>query len=194
MNRRNPKVDAVLRKAAHWQDEFETLRKIILDFPLTEDLKWYQPCYALEKKNVVLIHGFKEYCALMFFKGALLKDPRHILVTPGQHQAARQIRFTKVREIVKMKPILKAYIKEAIEVEQAGLKVKLKKTADFKIPEEFKNKLDENSALKSAFEALTPGRQRGYIFHFSQPKQSKTREARVEKCMPQILQGKGLND
>jgi uncharacterized protein YdeI (YjbR/CyaY-like superfamily) len=194
MNRRNPKVDAVLRQATKWKEEFETLRTIILQFPFTEVLKWYQPCYALENKNIVLIHGFKEYCALMFFKGALLKDPRHILATPGQHQAARQIRFTSVREVVKMKPIIKAYIQEAIDVEKAGLKVKLKKTSDFKIPEEFQSKLDKTPALKKAFATLTPGRQRGYIFHFSQPKLSRTREARVEKCVPQILDGKGLND
>ena len=194
MSRTNPRVDDVLRKATKWREEFEALRKIALDFDLTEDLKWYQPCYALEGKNVVLIHGFKEYCALMFFKGALLKDPRRILVTPGQHQAARQIRFANLREIVAMKPVVKAYIREAIEVEKFGLKVKLKKTADFKIPDEFQTKLDEIPALKTAFSALTPGRQRGYIFHFSQPKLSTTRTARVEKCMPQILRGKGLND
>jgi uncharacterized protein YdeI (YjbR/CyaY-like superfamily) len=194
MNRRNPKVDAVLRQEKKWREEFEALRTIVLDFQFAEDLKWYQACYTLEGKNVVLIHGFKEYCALMFFKGALLKDPHRILVTPGQHQAARQIRFTNVREIVKMEPILKAYIQEAIEAEKAGLKVKLKKTSDFKIPEEFKKKLDEIPALKIAFYALTPGRQRNYIFHFSQPKQSKTREARVERCVQQIFNGKGLND
>jgi len=194
MNRRNPKVDSVLRHEKKWREEFETLRTIILDFPFTEELKWYQPCYTLQKKNVVLIHGFKEYCALMFFKGALLKDPKRILATPGQHQAARQIRFTNLREIVKIKPILKAYIQEAIEVEQAGLKVKLRKTADFKIPEEFQKKLDELPALKTAFYALTPGRQRNYIFYFSQPKQSKTREARVKKCMELICGGKGLSD
>jgi len=194
MNRRNPKVDSVLRHEKKWREEFETLRTIILDFPFTEELKWYQPCYTLQKKNVVLIHGFKEYCALMFFKGALLKDPKRILATPGQHQAARQIRFTNLREIVKIKPILKAYIQEAIEVEQAGLKVKLKKTADFKIPEEFQKMLDELPALKAAFYALTPGRQRNYIFYFSQPKQSKTREARVKKCMEPIFNGKGLSD
>lgn len=194
MNARNPKVDAVLRQATQWKEEFETLRTIILDFPFTEVLKWYQPCYALENKNIVLIHGFKEYCALMFFKGALLKDPKHILATPGQHQAARQIRFTSVRDIVKLKPTIKAYIQEAIDVEKAGLKVKLKKTSDFRIPEEFQSKLDKTPALKKAFAGLTPGRQRGYIFHFSQPKLSKTREARVEKCIPLILNGKGLND
>lgn len=194
MNRENPKVDSVWRQETKWRQEFEALRRTVLDFPLSEELKWYQACYTLDGKNVVLIHGFKEYCALMFFKGALLKDPHRILATPGQHQAARQIRFTNVREIVKMKPVVKAYIQEAIEIEKAGLKVKLKKTADLKIPEEFQEKLDEIPALKTAFRALTPGRQRNYIFHFSQPKQSETRKARVEKCIQQILSGKGLND
>jgi len=194
MERKNPKVDCLLRREKKWREEFEALRSIVLDCQLTEDVKWYQACYTLQGKNVVLIHGFKEYCALMFFKGALLKDTQRILVTPGQHQAARQIRFTNVRDIVKMEPILKAYIREAIEVEKAGVKVKLKKTADFKIPDEFQKKLDEIPALKTAFAALTPGRQRNYIFHFSQPKQSKTREARVERCMPLILNGKGLTD
>ena len=195
MNKRNPKVDAVLRNANKWQEEFETLRTIVLYCGLTEELKWYQPCYTFENKNVVLMHGFKEYCALLFFKGVLLKDAKGILIQQTENvQAARQIRFTNVREIVKMKPILKAYIHEAIEVEKAGLKVKLKKTADFKVPAEFQNNLDEIPALKTAFEALTPGRQRGYIFHFSQPKQSKTREARVERCMARIFKGKGLDD
>ena len=192
---RNPKVDAVLRQASKWREEFETLRTIVLDCGLTEELKWYQPCYTFENKNIVLIHGFKEYCALLFFKGALLKDPNGILIQQTENvQAARQVRFTNVREIVKLKSVLKAYIREAIEVEKAGLKVKLKKTRDFKIPEEFQSKLDEIPGLKTAFEALTPGRQRGYIFHFSQPKQSKTREARVGKCMPRIFKGKGLDD
>lgn len=194
MNKKNPKVDSLLRHEKKWREEFEILRTIVLDCGLAEDLKWYQPCYTLQKKNVVLIHGFKEYCALMFFKGALLKDPHRILATPGQHQAARQIRFTSVREIVKMEPTVRAYIEEAIAAEKAGLKVKLKKTADFSIPEEFQKKLDEVRALKTAFYALTPGRQRHYLFHFSQPKLSKTREARVEKCMCQILDGKGLDD
>jgi len=194
MNQKSPKVDAILRQEKKWRDEFEALRAIALDCDLAENLKWYQPCYTLDGKNVVLIHGFKEYCAMMFFKGALLKDPKHLLVAPGQHQAARQIRFTSLQEIVKMKAVVKAYILEAIAVEKAGLKVKLKKTSDFKIPEEFQKKLDETPALKAAFQALTPGRQRGYIFHISQPKQSKTREARVEKCAPLILNGKGLND
>ena len=194
MNKRNPKVDGIFRQEKKWRDEFEVLRTIALDSELAEELKWYQACYTLQGKNVVLIHGFKEFCALMFFKGALLRDPKRILVTPGQHQSARQIRFTNFREIVKMKPIVKAYIREAIKVEKAGLKVKLKETADFKIPNEFQKKLDEIPALKAAFRALTAGRQRQYIFHFSQPKQSKTRESRVERCIQQILSGKGLND
>jgi uncharacterized protein YdeI (YjbR/CyaY-like superfamily) len=191
----NPKVDEYLRKAKKWQEEFEKLRMIILDCGLTEELKWGCPCYTFQKSNIVLIHGFKEYCALLFFKGVLLKDANGILIQQTENvQAGRQIRFTNVREIVKMDTILKAYIDEAIEVEKAGLKVNFKKTSEFKVPEEFQNKLDEIPALKTAFDALTPGRQRGYIFYFSQPKQSKTRESRVEKCMQQILNGKGLND
>ena len=195
MNRMNPKVDGFLRKAKKWREEFQKLRMICLDCGLTEELKWGNPCYTFQKSNIVLIHGFKEYCALLFFKGALLKDPKGILIQQTENvQAARQIRFTNVREIVEMEPILKAYINEAIEVEKAGLKVNYKKTSEFKIPEEFQNKLDEIPALKTAFDALTPGRQRAYIFYFSQPKQSKTRESRVEKCVQQILDGKGLND
>lgn len=195
MNKKNPKVDAVLRQQKKWQEEFETLRAIVLECGLTEDLKWYQPCYTFEKKNVVLIHGFKEYCALLFFKGALLRDAKGILIQQTENvQAARQIRFNNVQEIIRMKPILKSYIREAIEAEKAGLKVKLKKTAEFKIPDEFQEKLDDLQALRTAFYALTPGRQRGYIFHFSQPKQSKTRAARVEKYIPLILKGKGLTD
>lgn len=195
MNEKNPKVDAILRGASKWRDEFEMLRMIALGCGLTEELKWYQPCYTLQNKNIVLIHGFKEYCALLFFKGALLKDPKRILIQQTKNvQVPRQVRFTNVREIARMKPMLKAYIQEAIDVERTGKKVKLKKTADFKIPDEFQAKLDESPALKKAFEALTPGRQRAYIYHFSQPKQSKTRDARVERYMPQILQGKGLND
>jgi uncharacterized protein YdeI (YjbR/CyaY-like superfamily) len=191
----NPKVDGLLKKAKKWQEEFETLREIVLDSPLTEEVKWGQACYTSDGRNVVLIHGFKEYCALLFFKGALLKDPKAILIQQTENvQSARQIRFTNVREIVEMKLILKAYIHEAIQVEKAGLKVKLKKTSDFKVPEEFQKKLDKNPALKKAFAALTPGRQRGYLFYFSAAKQSKTREARAEKCMPQILMGKGLDD
>src|SRR6266542_2731910 len=195
MNSMNPKVDEYLRKTKKWQEEFEKLRMISLDCGLTEELKWGKPCYTFQESNIVLIHGFKEYCALLFFKGALLKDAKGILIQQTENvQAGRQIRFTNVREIVKIKTILKAYIHEAIEVEKAGLKVNYKKTSEFKVPEEFQNKLDETPALKKAFAALTPGRQRGYIFYFSQPKQSKTRESRVEKCMQQILNGKGLND
>jgi len=194
-SRTNPKVDFFFNKAKTWQEEYETLRRIILDFPLTEELKWGKPCYSFEKNNIVLIHGFKEYCALLFFKGALLKDAKGILIQQTENvQAARQIRFTSVGEIVTRQPILKAYIKEAIEAEKAGLKVDYKKTAEFKIPQEFQNKLDEIPALKKAFAALTPGRQRGYILYFSAAKQSKTRESRVEKCVPQILDGKGLDD
>lgn len=195
MNRMNPKVEAFLRKAKKWRKEFEKLRAIVLDCGLSEELKWGQPCYTFQKRNIVLIHGFKEYCALLFFKGALLKDAKGILVQQTENvQAARQIRFTNVREIMKLEPILKAYVYEAVEVEKAGLKVKLKKTSDFIIPEEFQNKLDKIPALKAAFDRLTPGRQRAYLFYFSQPKQSKTRESRVEKYMQQILNGKGLND
>ena len=191
----NPKVDVYLSKAKKWQEEFEKLRMIILDCGLTEELKWGCPCYTFQGNNIVLIHVFKEYCALLFFKGALLKDTNGILIQQTKNvQAARQVRFTNVREIVGMEPILKAYIYEAIEVEKAGLKVKLKKTTEFKSPEEFKNKLDEIPALKTAFDALTPGRQRAYILYFSASKQSKTRESRVEKCIQQILNGKGLND
>src|ERR1700733_4213574 len=184
----NPKVDAVLGKEQKWQKEFENLRMIALDCPLTEELKWGQACYTFQKKNIVLIHGFNEYCALLFFKGALLKDADGILIQQTENvQAARQIRFTNVREIVQMKPILKAYIDEAIEVEKAGLKVTLKKTSEFTIPEEFQKKLDASPALKAAFDGLTPGRQRAYIFYFSAAKQSKTRESRVEKCKQRIL-------
>lgn len=191
----NPKVDFFFRKGKQWHDEYEKLRNVCVECELTEELKWGCPCYTFEKRNIVLIHGFKEYCALLFFKGALLKDPKGILVQQTENvQAARQIRFGNVREIIKLKPTLKAYIKEAIEVEKAGVKVNLKKTAEFKMPAEFKNKLEETPQLKKAFNALTPGRQRGYLLYFSAPKQSKTREARVEKSMPQILKGKGLND
>jgi len=191
----NPKVDAFLSKTTQWQKEFEKLRAIILASKLTEELKWGVPCYSFEERNVVLIHGFKEYCAILFVKGALLKDSDSILVQQTKNtQAARQIRFTSVREIVQMEPIVKAYIREAIEVEKAGLKVNFKETTEFSIPEELQNRLDDNPALKRAFDALTPGRQRAYILYFSAPKQSKTRESRVEKCMQQILNGKGLND
>jgi uncharacterized protein YdeI (YjbR/CyaY-like superfamily) len=195
MNITNPKVDTFLSKAKKWGKEFEQLRSIVLDCGLTEEYKWMHPCYTFGGKNIVLIHGFKEYCALLFFKGVLLKDTKGILIQQTKNvQAGRQIRFTNVQEIVKMKSILKSYIHEAVEVEKAGLKVKMKKTSDFKIPEEFQHKLNKIPALKTAFKALTPGRQRAYIFYFSQAKQSKTREARVEKYMSQILNGKGLDD
>src|SRR6266403_4402612 len=194
MNKMNPKVDGFLAKAKKWQEEMKKLRTISLACGLTEELKWGKPCYTFQQSNIVIIQGFKEYCALLFCKGALLNDPNGILIKPGENtQAARQIRFTNVREIVEMEPILKAYIYEAIEVEKAGLKVDYKKTSEFVIPEEFQNRLDESPALKTAFAALTPGRQRGYILYFSAAKQSKTREARVEKCVQQILDGKGLN-
>ena len=191
----NPKVDWFFDKATKWQKEYEKLRTLILDCGLTEELKWGCPCYTFDNRNIVLIHGFKEYSALLFFKGALLADANGILVQQTENvQSARQIRFTSVQEVVKMERIVKAYIYEAIEVERAGLQVKLKKTKDFKIPEEFQNKLDKMPALKTAFDKLTPGRQRAYIFHFSQPKLSKTRTARIEKYAKQILKGKGLDD
>ncbi len=190
----NPKVDFYFVKAKKWQEELENLRTIILDCGLAEQLKWGVPCYTFQESNIVLIHAFKEYCAILFFKGALLKDDKGVLIQQTKNvQAGRQIRFTTVREIVKLKSIVKAYIYEAIEVEKAGLKVDFKKNLE-PVAEEFQNKLDENPALKAAFEALTPGRQRGYNLYFSAAKQSKTREARVEKCMTQILDGKGLDD
>jgi len=195
MNEMNPKVNGFLRTAKKWREEFGKLRMVCLDSGLTEELKWGKPCYTYQESNIVLIHGFKDYCALLFMKGALLKDPKGILVQQTENvQAARQIRFTNVREIIEMGNVLKAYIKEAVEVERAGLEVDYKKTSEFVIPEEFQNKLDASPALKIAFEALTPGRQRGYILYFSAAKQPKTRESRVEKCVPQILNGKGLND
>jgi uncharacterized protein YdeI (YjbR/CyaY-like superfamily) len=191
----NPRVDFYFDKAKNWQEEIGKLRTVALDCGLTEDLKWGVPCYSFQNKNIILIHVFKEYCAVLFFKGALLKDSDGILVQQTKNvQAARQARFTNVREIVKMEAILKAYIYEAIEVEKAGLKVNLKRTTEYEIPEEFKNKLDKTPALKTAFNALTPGRQRAYILYFSAPKQSSTRESRVEKSARQILRGKGLND
>jgi len=188
-------MDPILARAGKWREEFEKLRAIILDFPLVEEVKWGWPCYSFQDGNVVLIHGFKEYCALLFFKGALLKDPKGILVPQTENvQSARQIRFANARQVVEMKAALKDYIQEAIDVERAGLKINLKKTADLKIPEELETKLNKTPSLKTAFYALTPGRQRGYVLYFSAPKQSKTREARVEKCAPQILMGKGLHD
>jgi uncharacterized protein YdeI (YjbR/CyaY-like superfamily) len=192
MNRMNPKVDEYLRKAKKWQEEMKKLRRISLDCGLTEELKWGKPCYTFQNSNVVIIQGFKEFCALLFCKGALLKD-RHGILKKFGWQAARRIPFTDVREILEMGPILRAYIFEAIEADKAGLKVNYKKKPE-PIPEELQNKLDEIPALKTAFNALTPGRQRAYILYFSAAKQSKTRESRVEKCMRQILNGRGLND
>ena len=191
----NPKVEWFFNKAEKWKPEFEKLRRIVLDCGLTEESKWGKPCYTFQNSNVVIIHGFKEYCALLFMKGVLLKDPKGILIQQTENvQAGRQIRFTNLQEIVKLESSIKAYIKEAIEVEKAGLKVQLKKTSEFKMPIELKNKLDENPVLKKAFGALTPGRQRGYLLYFSSAKQSKTRDDRVKKYMPQILKGKGLDD
>ena len=191
----NPKVDTFLSKAKQWQKEFEKLRMIILDSGLTEELKWGVPCYTLDSTNIVLIHGFKKYCALLFFKGALLKDVNGILIKQTESvQAARQIRFTDIREIIEMEPILNAYINEAVKVEKAGLKVNFKKTSEFTIPEEFQKKLTEIPVLKTAFDALSPGRQRAYLLYFSAAKQSKTRASRVEKYIPKILERKGLDD
>ena len=195
MNRMNPKVDVFISNAEKWQEELKKLRMIILDCQLTEELKWGVPCYTFQKSKIVIMQGFKEYCALLFVKGALLKDTNSILITQTENtQAARQIRFTNVQEIMKLEPILKTYIYEAIEIEKAGMKVNFKKTTEFTIPDEFQDKLDEMPTLKTAFEALTPGRQRAYLLYFSAPKQTTTREARVEKYIPQILKGKGLND
>ncbi len=195
MSSMNPKVDFYFNKATKWQEEYEKLRKIILGCQLTEELKWGCPCYTFGEKNIVLIHGFKEYCALLFFKGVLLNDANGILIQQTENvQAARQIRFTNLREIIDMEPILKSYIYEAIEVEKSGLNVELKKVTEFTVSAEFQDKLNHIPALKTAFEALTPGRQRAYLLYFSAPKQSKTRESRVEKYIPQILNGRGLDD
>jgi len=191
----DPKVDEFLHKEKRWQEELGLLRQIILDCQLTEGLKWGQPCYTSEGKNVVLIHGFKEYCAILFVKGALLKDAKGILIRQTENvQAGRQIRFASVQEIAGMRTTLKAYIREAIEVEKSGVKVERRKTAEYKVPEEFQAKLDEIPALKAAFGALTQGRQRAYLLYFSGAKQPKTRESRVQKCVEQILNGKGLDD
>ncbi len=191
----NPKVDFYFNKAKVWQKEIEKLRTIVLDCGLTEELKWGVPCYMYQKSNIVLIHVFKDYCALLFFKGVLLQDVSGILIQQTKNvQSARQLRFTNSKEIAVLQNTIKAYIYEAIEVEKAGLEVKLKKTSSYKVPEEFQKKLDKNPALKTAFTALTPGRQRGYILYFSDAKQSKTREARVEKYTRHIIAGKGLND
>jgi len=194
-SRLNPQVDEYLKKLTKWQEESKELRKIVLDCGLTEESKWGKPCYTFQNSNVVIIHGFKEYCALLFCKGALLKDAHHILIQQTENvQAARQIRFTNLQEIIEMEPTVKAYIHEAVEVEKAGLEVNYKKTSEFPVAEELQNKLNEIPAFKKAFKALTPGRQRAYLLYFAAPKQSKTREARIEKCMPQILKGQGLND
>jgi len=191
----NPKVDWFFNKATKWQEEYSELRMLVLDCGLTEELKWGCPCYTLQKSNIVLIHGFKDYCALLFMQGAILKDAKGILVQQTQNvQSARQIRFANIQEILKSKTTIKAYIKEAIEVAKAGLKVELKKTTEYKMPEEFQNVLDDMPELKTAFKMLTPGRQKGYLLYFSAPKQVKTREARIEKYIPQILGGKGLDD
>jgi uncharacterized protein YdeI (YjbR/CyaY-like superfamily) len=191
----NPKVDFYFSKAQQWQQDLEQLRMIILDCGLTEELKWGVPCYTFQKRNIVLIHVFKEYCAMLFFKGALLNNADGILIQQTENvQAARQVRFTSVAQIIEIAVTLKAYIYEAIEVEKSGLKVELKKTSEFAIADEFQNKLDQMPALKTAFDTLTPGRQRAYMLHFSAPKQAKTRQERVEKWIPQILNGKGLND
>ena len=195
MSAMNPKVDFFFRKADQWQAEFEKLRTIILDCELTEELKWGHPCYALEGSNIVLMHGFKEYCALLFMKGVPMQDPNGILIQQTENvQSARQIRFTNLQEIVELEAVLKAYVAEAVRVEKAGLKVEFKQPTDFEFPEEFINKLEEVPGLQDAFEALTPGRQRGYILHFSGANQSKTRVSRIEKWIPHIIDGKGIND
>jgi uncharacterized protein YdeI (YjbR/CyaY-like superfamily) len=191
----NPKVDFYFRKAKKWRDEMEKLRTIVLECHLTEELKWGVPVYTFEKHNIVLIHGFKEYCALLFVKGVLMQDAEGILIQQTKNvQAGRQIRFAHAGEIIAMEPILKAYIREAIEIEKAGLKVVHKETSEYPVPVELQKKLDEIPRFKKAFYELTPGRQRGYLFYFAQPKLSKTREARIEKYMPHILKGKGWND
>lgn len=195
MAEKNPKVDALLERTGKWREEFGKLRKILLGFPLTEAVKWGQPCYSLGKGNVVLMHGFKDYCALLFFKGALLEDPEGILIRQTDNvQAARQVRFADARAIGKLQSAVKALVRQAIAAEQAGLKVKLKKTSQFPVPAEFRRELETDSALSKAFAALTPGRQRAYLLHFAGAKQSRTREARIEKCRPRILDGIGLND
>lgn len=191
----NPKADFFFDEAGQWQKEFEKLRTILLDTGLEEEIKWGCPCYTYHGKNIVLIHGFKEYCALLFFKGALLKDTDNILIQQTENvQAARQIRFTSLREVNDLEKVIKMYVYEAVEIEKSGVQIKMKETREFEMPEEFQNKLNENPELQEAFEALTPGRQRAYLLHFSSAKQSKTRETRIEKYIPQILQGKGLND
>jgi uncharacterized protein YdeI (YjbR/CyaY-like superfamily) len=190
----NPKVEVFMEKLEKWRPETEKLREILLGFPLGEELKWGEPCYTIGGKNVVLIGGFKEYCTLLFFKGALMADPKGILVAPGALQAGRQIRFTSLREIVRMESTIQLYVADAIELEKSGAKVKMKEHSEYVNPEELQRKLDAKPKLRAAFEALTPGRQRAYMFHIAKPKQAKTRESRVEQCIPLILAGKGLND
>jgi uncharacterized protein YdeI (YjbR/CyaY-like superfamily) len=191
----NPKVDWFFTKATKWQEAYEELRAIVLGCGLTEELKWGVPCYTCNNSNVVLIHGFKAYCALLFPKGALLQDKSGILVQQTENvQSARQIRFACVEDVNRMKSLVKAYVKEAIEIEKAGLKVEMKGTTEYKQPDEFRLVLEDMPELRTAFEALTPGRQRGYLLYFSQPKQSKTRESRIEKYVDKILEGKGLED
>jgi uncharacterized protein YdeI (YjbR/CyaY-like superfamily) len=190
----DPRVDAYVGRQKRWREETEGLRAILLEGPLTESLKWGKPCYAFEGGNVAIIQGFKDYCAVMFFKGALLKDPKGLLRAPGASQAGRQLRFASAGEITRRAPTIRAYLKEAIAVEKAGLRVVRKETSAYPVPEELQRRLDDDPALKRAFEALTPGRQRGYLFFFASAKQSKTREARIEKAVPRILAGKGLND
>ena len=195
MINKNPEVDAYLKKAKQWRKEFEKLRTVLLASGLAEELKWGKPCYAFGKSNVAILQGFKDSCALMFFKGALLKDPKKILERPGENsQAARRIRFSNVQEIIKQESTLTAYIKEAVKAEKTGLQVKFKDITEYKLPEEFQTRLKQNAALETAFNALTPGRQRAYLMYFSSAKQTKTRESRIDKCMPKILKGKGLND
>ena len=194
MTKPNPQVGAFIAREKRWRKEFEALRKVLLASPLTEEIKWRLPCYSFQGGNVAILQNMKDYCAIMFFKGALLKDPKRLLVAPGASQAARQLRFTSVGEVARRTATLRAYIKEAIALEKSGATVKLKKTSDFKIPEEFKSRLDKNATLKAAFHALTPGRQRAYLFYFSDARQSATRVARIDKCVPLILKGKGLND
>ncbi|WP_346838695.1 YdeI/OmpD-associated family protein [Microbulbifer sp. SAOS-129_SWC] len=195
MDGKNPQVDAFIGRSEKWQQAFTALRAVILDSPLTEELKWGKPCYTYDKNNVLILQGFKEFGALLFPKGALLRDPANVLAKPGENtQSARRIEFRNPQETAKIAGLLKSYIDEAIAIEKAGLKVEFKQTADFAIPEEFQSRLDSDPALKAAFFDLTPGRQRGYLLHFSSAKQAKTRASRVEKCVDRILDGQGLND
>ncbi len=194
-SRKNSKVDRFFEKATKWQDEMEKLRSILLECPVTEELKWEKPCYTFQEHNVAIIQGFKEYCALLFPKGVLLKDPKEILVQQTENvQAARQLRFTSAQEIVRLKSVVKAYVKEAVAIEKAGLEVTYKETSEFKMSPELRERMVESPAFERAFRALTPGRQRGYLLYFSAAKQSKTRESRIEKCVPKIFKGKGLQD